>query len=340
MSKREKIFLFAAIFIFFGVAEAELRKIVSIGSNELNYLFLSVGNAVLDGDRNIYVSDSKGSFLRKYDAQGRFIKEVGKYGQGPGDFSNALAGLYIDNQLHLLDSGNNRIAVLDHDLNFKNYVKIKHRATGLVKIDDLYYMLATRRELGFTEIVAYNKQGEFQKAFFDQYPAFLGKKADTREKFIVNMMYSNIVFTVNRESNEIIVGHSYPGKEIEIFVYSKEGKFVRSLKVDHPIAYDFPDFLLKWPPEYPGRSELILIWSIHCLDANSVLLEYWVLKYRNNKAEEQKLNLLIIDLVTGRMVHREMVDSEMRILAARDRLILASREDGDIIKVILYELVY
>ena len=74
-----------------------------------------------DPQGNIYVSDGYGnSRVVKYDKNGVFLKMTGHRGTGPGEF-NTPHGLAVDakGNVYIADRGNNRIQVLDSDLNFK-----------------------------------------------------------------------------------------------------------------------------------------------------------------------------------------------------------------------------
>jgi len=74
-----------------------------------------------DAQGNIFVSDGYGnSRVVKYDKNGVFIKMVGHRGTGPLEF-NTPHGLSVHakGMVYVADRGNNRIQVLDSDLNFK-----------------------------------------------------------------------------------------------------------------------------------------------------------------------------------------------------------------------------
>ena len=74
-----------------------------------------------DAQGNIFVSDGYGnSRVVKYDKNGVFLKMVGHRGTGPLEF-NTPHGLAVDAQgnVYVADRANNRIQVLDNELNFK-----------------------------------------------------------------------------------------------------------------------------------------------------------------------------------------------------------------------------
>src|SRR3954463_7566242 len=74
-----------------------------------------------DAQGNIFVSDGYGnSRVVKYDKNGVFLKMTGHRGAGPGEF-NTPHSLAMDakGNVYIADRGNNRVQVLDNDLNFK-----------------------------------------------------------------------------------------------------------------------------------------------------------------------------------------------------------------------------
>jgi len=49
--------------------------------------FLGYGDIVVDKSGNVYVMDSKAKHIKKFDAAGKFLKLIGREGQGPGEFT-------------------------------------------------------------------------------------------------------------------------------------------------------------------------------------------------------------------------------------------------------------
>jgi DNA-binding beta-propeller fold protein YncE len=75
---------------------------------------------------NIYVADGFGTNNRiaKFTKEGNFVKTWGHTGSGQVEF-NKIRGLVVDSagNFYVADSGNNRIQVLDVDMNFKSEIK-------------------------------------------------------------------------------------------------------------------------------------------------------------------------------------------------------------------------
>jgi len=82
----------------------------------------SPSDLVLDTDGYIYVidghSDDSNPRVKKFDSNGKFIKQWGSRGYGPGEFQNAHS-ITRDNQnrIFVADRGNNRIQIFDKEGN-------------------------------------------------------------------------------------------------------------------------------------------------------------------------------------------------------------------------------
>ena len=75
----------------------------------------------VDKDDNIYVSDDVISSLFKFSKEGKLMKIAGHNGIRPGEFNDLGFIKLINNQLYVCDSGNNRVQILNTEL---EYVKI------------------------------------------------------------------------------------------------------------------------------------------------------------------------------------------------------------------------
>jgi hypothetical protein len=93
---------------------ATLVPEISIGQIEGadEYMFGEVTELAVGTDGSIYIYDRQVPALRKYDANGKFLRNIGRRGSGPGEYLNG-GGLAIgqDGRIYLWDTGNWRINV-------------------------------------------------------------------------------------------------------------------------------------------------------------------------------------------------------------------------------------
>ena len=95
-------FFVLVLFSIFGWANAEksLAEIYKTGKVHFvpeitiddsvlpeDVFFLGSGDIVIDEEGNVYVMDSRAKHIKKFDAAGKFLKLIGREGQGPGEFS-------------------------------------------------------------------------------------------------------------------------------------------------------------------------------------------------------------------------------------------------------------
>ena len=66
-----------------------LEEDLSIGEVEGSeeYMFSSLSSIDIDEDENIYIFDSGQAKIKVFDKKGKFVREIGKRGQGPGEFT-------------------------------------------------------------------------------------------------------------------------------------------------------------------------------------------------------------------------------------------------------------
>jgi len=92
----------------------DLRIGLSEGAEE--YLFGTIGAIVQLPDGTVVILDSQVPIIRRYDAEGVYMHDIGRGGEGPGEYTR-VQGLVLlpDRDVAIWDSGNNRITVFAPD---------------------------------------------------------------------------------------------------------------------------------------------------------------------------------------------------------------------------------
>ncbi len=82
---------------------AQVREVLTLGvqEGESYEMFGRIADVVVDKAGTVYVLDDRISEVRTYDAQGQYIRSIGRSGEGPGEF-RAPAALGIDASERLL----------------------------------------------------------------------------------------------------------------------------------------------------------------------------------------------------------------------------------------------
>jgi hypothetical protein len=91
---------------------AKFNVILRIDDRKGDYYFKTPRMIKAAKDGSIFVKDKR-QFL-KFNKEGKFIRNFFKYGQGPGELLSIRNYQIIDNQLHIHDSGQFKMLVLDH----------------------------------------------------------------------------------------------------------------------------------------------------------------------------------------------------------------------------------
>lgn len=100
-------------------SDGRLVSKMSIGvlDGDPEYQFGSVLALAVGEDGTIYVLDGQGPFLRSYAPDGTYLADLGREGEGPGEYKRPDSGLGVlpDGRIVLRDPGNGRISVYRSD---------------------------------------------------------------------------------------------------------------------------------------------------------------------------------------------------------------------------------
>ena len=105
------------------------------------YLNYGAGLA-LDGSGNVWIVDSGDGVIQIFDPAGRFLKKVGRPGQGPGEFSRPMT-IHVteERDLLVLDFGNQRMAVLSSEGEFKRSFPLRRRYEDFCVVKGKIYLV-------------------------------------------------------------------------------------------------------------------------------------------------------------------------------------------------------
>jgi hypothetical protein len=88
-------------------------------------IFNKLTDIACDKNDNIYVLDKKEAKVYVFSSEGRYLKNIGRLGEGPGEFRKPCS-LYIDSNdlIFVLDESNRRIEIFNKEADYVKSIKI------------------------------------------------------------------------------------------------------------------------------------------------------------------------------------------------------------------------
>lgn len=193
-------------------------------------LFAGPGALDCDPAGNVYVMDFSDNNIKKFDATGKFLKLIGRKGQGPGEFSMPIDVVVAKDRLIVWDMGNDRLCALTMSgalIKAENAsafsgrpVKVEALPTGeiVLETEKIYFNEPDRPQDRFLEILTPDLKTKnkifSQPVLRNKYMRIGGMLTNLPQPFC-----PDIYWDVSPSGN-IVVGYS--GK-YEISVFNKEG---------------------------------------------------------------------------------------------------------------------
>ncbi len=96
--------------------EWRLEPVVRLGAQQGGLEeFGRIRSLIADRDGNIYVADNLAHTVRVFAEDGRHVRDMGRRGQGPGEFVDMYSLAWLNEELAVMDPGNARISIISRD---------------------------------------------------------------------------------------------------------------------------------------------------------------------------------------------------------------------------------
>jgi hypothetical protein len=227
----------------YGEIKFELEEDLSIGNeDDENYLFYRLRGIQVDIDGNIYVLDSGNYRLQVFDKSGKYLRTIGKKGQGPGEFSIPTR-LQLDDEtgdIFVKDNGLRKIII------FEKEGKYIDKDIYLVELLNDFYLDSDRCIWGkfslpgidmYRFIKKLTLTGKVEK-IFTEIPYYMkrlmlssSKVGNTvyAEGYFFTHGYEYDLFLSKVDSHTFVYGHS---KKYELVAVDKSGKTLFIIRKD------------------------------------------------------------------------------------------------------------
>ena len=212
----------------------------------------------VDGEGRVVALDFKEQRVKVYDRTGKFIRLIGKPGQGPGELGMPTGVQFLaDSTIAVEDAGNRRLALFKPNGEFIKNISMTG-TFGLVNVVLDGKGNAVGREMGLVEGNA-KMFFEIKKFDADFKPLFTLDKIE----FPIPVPGSNTKVNILEMISGYQIdpaGNIYYGRNMdyEIKVYSPEGKHLRTIRKDYDrlkiTPADIDEMLERIPNTVPGAN--------------------------------------------------------------------------------------
>lgn len=97
--------------------------------------FRDPSEVVVDSKRNLYILDRGNDRIQQFSPDGKFLRSIGRHGQGPGDFQFPCSfTISQDDRLCVLDFDNRRIQILNSQGKMEKAIKLKNPRIGDIRL--------------------------------------------------------------------------------------------------------------------------------------------------------------------------------------------------------------
>ena len=314
----------------------KLTEELSFGSSANPDESLSqVSMFVVDGDGSVLALDFKEQKIKVYDKTGKFLRLIGKPGQGPGELGMASGiQLMADGTLVVEDTVNRRLALFKPSGEFIKNISMTG-SLGLVNIvlDDKGNFVG--REMGLSEG---NAKMFFEVKKFDSNlkPLFTLDKTEFTVPIPGSGAKMNILDMISGYQIDP-AGNIYYGRNVdyEIKVYSPEGKHFRTIQKEYDrvkvTQADIDEMLERMPSTVPGANIKDMIsFPEYFPPYQSFLLDdrgrLYVRTFTKGKAKRE-YEIDVFD-PEGRFIAQFITESDLRLWKAGEAYGIEETDEG------------
>lgn len=350
-----------------GEVRFEQEFVLDDDSMPEDIFFESPSTISCDSEGNIYVVDSGAKNIKKFDKQGKFLKTIGREGQGPGEFDSLYYSTFAKDRLIVWDSGNRRLCSFTSDGDYVSSVNISYDA-GSVRMLRGFPTgeIAVEMEKNYR-----NEPDRPQECRIDLYTSDLKfirtiyKRDLWRKKYIRTKEFgtSTLYFPYSADvrwevfpDGRLIIGYS---EDYELDIFDRSGRKISSISHrDDPVPVsekdkkDYFDSLefyragerLKEVPEYITK---YTEFPKHMPVYKNILVDsegnIWVVLSRGNQEEDGK----VIEVFSpdGNFMSRVVLEGDVAFPDNRNayflnkgNLFLIQTGDDDLYRVIQYKI--
>lgn len=207
----------------YGEFAFNLEEDLAIGDvNDENYFFYEVGNLNVDDNGNIYIRDGGNRRVQKYDKSGKYVRTIGRQGQGPGEYMYP-SRIFVDDVGNPCIHDSRSLIYYTRDGNFRKKILLKGFYSRVLPGPQGTFLGTTqpsaRTEGGAkTSIIQIGENGEPLRTIAE-YPISYSKS----QKAVVLHWYTHVAEFSRRDKDSFYYGVS---RDYKIYVADGEGRTI------------------------------------------------------------------------------------------------------------------
>lgn len=205
-----------------------LEEELSIGDVEEpeEYMFSQIRSVAVDDEERIYILDTKEAHVKVFDQNGKYIRTIGRKGQGPGELQSPYF-VHITGQNELVvEDFTRRLAFFSLEGEFKRNLLTAKIGALRIDIDSEVNIIAT-------VIVREKENPRYELKKFDSELNFLYSLGSSPLPSVTRSGFNPFMPTIRSEINyndQIVTG--YPEK-YEINIFDKSGSMIRKIMKEY-----------------------------------------------------------------------------------------------------------
>jgi len=186
--------------------------------------FNNPADLALDDRGNLFVCDSRANNIKVFDASGKYLRTIGKAGQGPGDFNYPIEIEFGAGRFFIRELMNGRVSILNREGVFLKSILIQELGTiwwNIVALPDGRFVVEKERtniqnpgQPQECRIELYSSEFEFAKPVYAQ-KIWRNKYITEPRSTNVPIPFSPLVYWNTTSDGKIVIGYSEK-YEIEI----------------------------------------------------------------------------------------------------------------------------
>jgi len=213
-----------------GNLNLKLKKDLILGKEAPGPYLFALVKGIEISDKYIYVLDSKMAKVKVYDLKGRFIREIGRKGEGPGEFMIPVNFcLSANGDIYIYDIQRRRMSVFSSEGSYKRDFIVEKPLPGKFYVDEKNYIYTTFEELtsekflnmdiNFAKI---NSEGKVEKIFYKAFSLTLipFKREGMKGNLYYEHPYMTHLYFTNAPTDIFVLMNSM---RYEILLFSKKG---------------------------------------------------------------------------------------------------------------------